>query len=49
VVDSFYSVVDVITIKTKSRNRKKLSLTKKMMRSPDERHTQTHGSLIEMF
>ena len=33
----------------KKQEKKEETLTKKMKRSPDERHTQTHGSLIKMF
>ena len=33
--------------KHKKIGKKAETLTEKMKRSPDERHTQTHGSLIE--
>jgi hypothetical protein len=38
-----------IYINTKNRKKKEETLTERLKRSPDESHTQTHGSLIEMF
>ena len=34
---------------TQKEEKKEETLTEKMKRSPDERYTQTHGSLTEMF
>ena len=34
---------------TQKIGKKEETLTNEMKRSPDERHTQTHGSLIEKF
>ena len=54
-----YSTVKLLKIKEfkkintsenlESCRKKEETLTEKMKRSPDERHTQTHGSLIETF
>ena len=44
-----YIFVNVTFRYHKKYKKKEETLTEKMKRSPDKRHTQTHGSLIEIF
>ena len=44
-----YGSINIMKIEHKKQENKEETLTKKMKRSPDERHTQTNRNVIETF